>query len=437
MCVLLLQNSIRHNLSLHSFFLKAKRPSNVPGKGSYWSISPEGKENILKEVLKYQQPSVRQDLVVEQSSSKGLRPILPKPADNLLIASPFLNNTTSGAEIRTNGSVNGLPQSIPVVILPTQMYMNMANRLAAQAAAGNMDAIGVNPTFVPIATDSLGVDQKGSGELEQKTDCSLIGKTAEEMASESSLPLVHVDEVSLKNSMDETLRQAPQKTDNTESKLMSENKTTNMVAPSNCKYLPLKDYNEEGTEMMAPHSKKTKADKRKAKPVKTSSPRVFNKQNLPQPKRSPLRPRPQPTLAAINSQANDLITSPGGLFNRHNASDLTSFSPIKSIITPTKACGSQNFLSSLLVSPMGSSHLGCSGLTPLNYGPADSGIFTPLKDGEIDFGFLFSPDRFGCSKTCSTPQSCRKSLGLGMTSRTNDKKLDSQYSAYDADFSKL
>lgn len=431
-----MQNSIRHNLSLHSFFLKAKRPSNVPGKGSYWSISPEGKENILKEVLKHQQPYIRQDLVAEQSASKGLRPILPKPADNLLIGSPFLNNTTSGPEIRTNGSINGLPHSIPVVILPTQMYMNMANKLAAQAAAGNMDAIGVGPTFVPIATDSMGVenigvDQKGSGELGQNTECSLMGKTAEEIISESPLPLVHMDEGSVKNSMDETLRQAPH------CKLMPVNKATNMIASSKCKYLHLKDDDKEGNEMMAPHPKRTKTDRRKGKPVKTSSPRVLNKQNLPQPKRSPLRPCPQPTLAAINSQSNELITSPGGFFNRHNASDLTSFSPIKSIITPTKACGSQNSLSSLLVSPMGSSHLGCTGLTPLNYGPVDSGIFTPLKDGEMDFGFLFSPERFGCSKSFSTPHSCRKSLGLGLTSKTDDKKLDSRYSAYDADFSKL
>jgi len=88
-----------------------------------------------------------------------------------------------------------------------------------------------------------------------------------------------------------------------------------------------------------------------------------------------------------------------------------------------------------LVSPLnyGSGHLG---FTPLSHG-SDSGFFTPLKDGEFDYGFLFSPERFSISKACSTPQSCRKSLGLGLANKSEDKKTDVQCSGYDMDFTKL
>jgi len=441
------KNSIRHNLSLHSFFLKAKRPSSLPGKGSYWSISPEGKENIMKEVLKHQQPHIWQNLIVEQSAAKGLRPILPKPADNLLIASRYLNKrASSGVEIMTDGSVNGLPSSIPVVILPTQVYMNMANKIAAQAAAGNMTAVGVNPTFVPMATDSPNVEEsaealQGFEELNQETVCSLLGKAAGDEVSEYSTSLAQiVDEATQKN---EKIQQALHNVENTEIETISEVCATDAGASinciTNCNNLPSKDVKNENNEMLAPCIKKTRTDKRKTKPVnrKTSTPSIQKKQHLPQPKRSPLRPRPQPTLAAINSQSNESMMSPGCIFNRHSVSDLSNFSPVKPMITPTKACSNQSFLSSLLVSPLaGSSNLGYSGFTPLKFG-SDSGIFTPSRDGEMDFGFLFSPERFGSSKACSTPQSCRKSLGLGLSSRAEEKKTDSGYNSYDADFSKL
>ena len=406
----------------------------------------------MKEVMKHQQPHIQPNMIVEQSAAKGLRPILPKPADNVLTASPFLNNTaTSGVEILTDGNVSTLPRSIPVVILPTQMYMNMANKIAAQAAAGNMEAVGLNPTFVPIANDSVrvestGIDQQGSGELGQQNDCSLTGKVAGEVGSESSIFFTGevVNEIRQKNVSNETTKQMVHNDKNTESEKISEHSGTQMDESSNCKpnsnngYWLVNDDKKEANDLMAPCTKKTRTDKRKTKPVhrKISTPSIQNKQNFRQPTRSPLRPCPQPTLAAINSQANELTTSPGGILHRQNASDLTSVSPIKPMITPTKACGNQSFLSSLLVSPLGLSTLGYSGLTPLNYG-SDSGIFTPLKEGEMDFGFLFSPERFGSIKTCSTPQSCRKSLRLGLTNRADDKKSDSRYSSYDVDFSKL
>ena len=109
----------------------------------------------MREVMRYQKPPSQQSNYIESSTAKGFRPILPKPADDLLIASPYLNNAVpGGSQPTTDDCINRLPYSIPVLVLPPNVYSNIANKIAAQAAAGNMDAVGVNPTFVHVATSS-------------------------------------------------------------------------------------------------------------------------------------------------------------------------------------------------------------------------------------------------------------------------------------------
>ena len=398
----------------------------------------------MKEVMKHQQPLINQTVTIDQPSTKGLRPILPKPADNSPMSSPFLNK--GGVQIMTDGSLSGLPGSIPVVILPTQIYMNMANKIAAQAGIGNIAAVGVNPSYVTLTTETSTVESatevfqvQGSQGPGQESDSSLLGTTSteEDAGSGCSPSLTQTEQklISKNSNLTVTVEQALY---NIENELISNGCTTNKSTSSRktCNNPSLSEVKIENG-MSAPHAKKTKIDKRKTKPgnrIKTSTPSLQKRQNLPQPKRSPLRPRPQPTLAAINSQANELI-SPGPVFYRNNTSDLTCLSPVKPMITPTKASSNQSFLASLLVSPLnyGSGHLG---FTPLNHG-SDSGFFTPLKEGEFDYGFLFSPERFSVSKACSTPQSCRKSLGLGLANKGEDKKADVQCSGYDMDFAKL
>ena len=448
--VVFLQNSIRHNLSLHSFFLKAQRPSSLPGKGSYWCISPEGKENIMKEVMKHQQPLVNRTATIDQSNTKGLRPILPKPADNLPMSSPLLNK--GGVQIITDGSLSGLPGSIPVVILPTQIYMNMANKIAAQAGIGSMAAVGVNPSYVPLTTETSVVESatevlqvQGSPGLGQESDNGFSGtiSTVEEVESGCSPSVTQIEQkISKSSALTVTVEQALCKIENRENELTCISNGCFTSTPTSSRKTCNNPSLSEGKikkDMSAPHAKKTRTDKRKTKPVnriKTSTTSLQKRQNLPQPKRSPLRLRPQPTLAAINSQANEMI-SPGPIFNRSNACELSYLSPVKPVITPTKGCSNQSFLASLLVSPLnyGSGHLG---FTPLNHG-SDSGFFTPFKEGEFDYAYLFSPERFSTSKACSTPQSCRKSLGLGLAYKGEDtcKKADTQCSGYDMDFSKL
>ncbi|XP_068672183.1 forkhead box protein N3-like isoform X2 [Montipora foliosa] len=410
------KNSIRHNLSLHSFFLKAKRPPNLPGKGSFWSISPEGKENILKEIMRDQQHNYQQKCSFDSSTAKGFRRILPKPPNGTVFANPFPTNAATGSlQLMTDGSINKLPHSIPVVVLPPNVYTNIANKIAAQAAAGNMDAVGVNPMFFPVATDSSAVerptaDQHGyTGKLEQTTCGGLSASPTEEgHCSENTV------------SQDKIVKDVMQKTslEKTTEPVNAHPKNSGM--PFKCKSTMNDD------QLSAQCAKKTRKERT------TSTPKILKKKrDLPGHQRSPLRPRLLPTLAAINSQANELMTSPGGASNKNIAGELTSFSPIKPMITPTKTNGNQSFLSSLFASPLASSSLMCSGFTPLIHG-RDSGIFTPSSEGEMDFAFLFSPERFSSQKICSTPQSCRKSLGLGLTN-----KSDSLFGVDDTDFSQL
>ena len=400
----------------------------------------------MKEVLKHQQPLMNQSGTMDQSNTKGLRPILPKPADNLPISSPFLNK--GGVQIITDGSLSGLPSSIPVVILPTQMYMHMANNIAAQAGLGNMAAVGVNPSYVHVtsetpiagsATEALKV--QGPQGFGQESDSRLSWTicTEEEVGSGCSSSINQIEQkINQSSVLTVTVEQALCKIEDRENELTSNGCTANKPTSSRkARYSTSSSEDKIENEMSAPQVKKTRMDKRKTKPgnrIKTSTTSLQKMQNLPQPKRSPLRPRPQPTLAAINSQANEMI-SPRPMFNRSNTSDLTCLSPVKPMITPTKACTNQSFLASLLVSPLnyGGGHLG---FTPLNHG-SDSGFFTPLKEGEFDYGFLFSPERFSSSKVCSTPQSCRKSLGLGLANKGEDKKVDVQCSGCDMDFTKL
>lgn len=438
-----LQNSIRHNLSLHSYFLKAQRPSNLPGKGSYWSISPEGKENIMKEVMKHQQPLINQDMTLEQSNTRGLRPILPKPSEDQLVASTLLNK--GGVQILTDGSVNGLPGSIPVVILPTQLYMNMFSKIASQAATGSTTAVEVSPTLVPMTTETQSTVNPGFAQLvpeseelgqDSETILSEIAITEEEIGSGCSTSVTQISQENCENnSATMTVEQALCKIEKRENENSSERfiNSAPIISRETCESPNIVDIKTEKNEILALHIKKTKTDKRKSKPYsknQTSS-CVQRKQDLKQPKRSPLRPCPQLTLAAINSQANEM-SSPGHIFSKHNNSEFNCISPLKPLITPTKNLENQSFLTSLLVSPLGYNNSGHTGFTSLQFS-SDSGFFSPFQEGTVDYGFLLSPERFGNSRVCSTPQSCRKSLGLGLTCKNQGKKADE----YDADFARL
>jgi hypothetical protein len=386
---------------LHSFFLKEKRPVDLPGKGSYWSISPEGKKNIMREVMKHAQPVIQNPLIQTGLSGRNLRPILPKPLDNL--AQHYNESIQIAQKIPGVCSIVNGNTVMPVVILPTNVYMDLASKIANSKK-----------------TSSSFTVTQGTDATIKVTDDELFPKQhAETRTSGCSQGSVNVSVTAL---MDEILR------NKNFSEVLDTIKTENEIDPFNavikrsnqqCGALRIIKQERNRDSELEPSHKKIK--------VETPDENIYKKPSLPCPvlqcmshqHRSPLKDRVLPTLAAMNSENNDSFM----LYEKeYKLQDITStmLSPIQ-MNTPRAS----NTTSKTTSSPAQSSPLSSafrSGLTPMKY-DSDSGFFTPLKDS--DFDFLLSPSQLNLQITPvrlvgSTPQGCRKSLRLGTVKEEAD-----------------
>lgn len=52
----MLQNSIRHNLSLNRYFIKVARSQEEPGKGSFWRIDPASEGKLIEQAFRKRRP---------------------------------------------------------------------------------------------------------------------------------------------------------------------------------------------------------------------------------------------------------------------------------------------------------------------------------------------------------------------------------------------
>lgn len=50
--LLILQNSIRHNLSLNRYFLKVARSQDEPGKGSFWRLDSASESKLVEQAFR-------------------------------------------------------------------------------------------------------------------------------------------------------------------------------------------------------------------------------------------------------------------------------------------------------------------------------------------------------------------------------------------------
>ena len=327
--------------------------------------------------------------------------------------------SSGGVQVLSDGSLSGFPgRTIPVVILPTQVYMNMANKLAVQSAtaAGAITGMAVN-SAVSMATEltssarALGenLDCKEKGTSSRTEGDAMVAKPSTDLGCRSMETTLGGEDI----------------TPGVDPVASKESKISNKIKPN--------QFTEKNTNNAELHDKKSRPNKRKM-PARnrdlTSCSTLMAK-----PKSSPLRSCPQPTLAAINSGAHG-AASPGSVFHgiASGANELGLISPVKPIVTPSKDHGNHSLLTPVWVSPLGSSSFGFnshSGFTPLNYG-SDSGIFTPLKEREFDCGFILSPETYNDNNICSTPHGCRKSLRLSFSKGDRTAPEPQWKSGYDS-----
>ena len=369
------KNSIRHNLSLHKFFIKERRCDLFCGKGSYWRMSPEGKENLMRDLLKPPPNLTPPIALLPHDPNRKLRHILPKPTSD---ATKF--------------------QYVPIVFVPSLNDAKNDNArdplqtVPARNTPRNYDVSPFQQNLVSTHTKSATrvvvenpVDPKSSVSVESGND---IG-----------------DHESVSFSM------TPSEENSTKAALCT----------------PTQECSGDNISSRTP---KEASSKRRSQVVSKNLKRVPNilrrkKQLVKSPERhediihSPLKNCLQSTLAAINS-SNHAPCSP----NKRVDDPVNIWSSTQS--SPLGHNRSLDFLqygfSSPGISPLRSPFSLTSGLTPLRQNDYDSGIVsTPINSCLGDISLNWTPFKTGFtpispfssqSHSGGSIQRCRKSLGL-------------------------
>jgi forkhead transcription factor HCM1 len=139
------QNSIRHNLSLHSCFGKVERPKDDPGKGHYWTILPGTEGQLLKD-----KPTKKHSAPAENVSVMSTR-LEPPTKPNATPVSSFVTMATTPDDIKRPASSCSLPP------LPASSQPSPPVSIKQQPAEPSSDAtILASDAFVeePSADDS-------------------------------------------------------------------------------------------------------------------------------------------------------------------------------------------------------------------------------------------------------------------------------------------